>query len=138
MVTETPAGMERLVKSFKHLELANSGAPPQAATDEGRIALKNANHTLEFDRKTARLLSLRAATAPEQEFAVSNEAVPVFVIQHLTGAREIRQISSLEARHVDIESAGATLRAVFSSVGGLDLTATVTVRLDEQSPQSRW
>ena len=117
---------------------ANGEAPRQASIDPSSVTLKSSNHTLEFDRKTARLLSLRATAAPAQEFAVSNEALPVFVIQHLTKTREFRQISSLEARHVDIESTGATLRAVFSSLGGLDLTATVTVRMDEQSPQSRW
>jgi hypothetical protein len=117
---------------------ANGEAPRQAPIDQSSVTLKSSNHTLEFDRKTARLLSLRATVAPEQEFAVSNEAVPVFVIQHLTEAREFRQISSFEARHVDVDTTGATLRAVFSSVGGLDLTATVTIRMDEQSPQSRW
>ena len=102
------------------------------------LLLENANHSLAFDRKTGRLLSLRAKEAPDQEFAVASDALPVFVIQHLTEKSEFRQISSAEARKVDIQSTGTALIARFSGLAGLDLAATVTVRMAENDPLSYW
>src|ERR1019366_4364875 len=54
---------------------------PQATDNENRIVIENSNHKLEFDRKSARLLSFRSTSATDQEFAVSTDSLPVFVIQ---------------------------------------------------------
>jgi hypothetical protein len=113
-------------------------APPPATDNDNRIVIENSNHKLEFDRKTARLLSLRAGVAPDQEFAVASDAAPVFVIQYLTETREFRQIASTDAKEVEIQSTGQTLMAVFSRLGGLNLAVTVTVRMAYHDPLSRW
>ena len=111
------------------------------------IIMENLNHKLEFDRKNARLLSLKATSALDQEFAVSNEQVPVFVIQYLTPDKQFRQIASTEAKEVDVRlaekpaSSGGkekTLTADFTGLGGLDLAATVAVRTLTDDPLSYW
>ena len=115
------------------------GEPSLPAIDnENRIVIENSNHKLGFDRKNARLLSLRATIAPDQEFAVATSLVPVFVIQYLTGDKQFQQIASTDAQKVDIQSTEKTLSAVFSGLGGLDLAATVTVRMAANDPLSRW
>jgi len=43
----------------------------ETAAEPDSIVLENANHKLQFDPRTARLLSFRAQAAPEQEFVVS-------------------------------------------------------------------
>src|SRR6266849_4423892 len=83
-----------LANSLAPAKLALSDAPTQASAEEAAIVLGNSNHQLKFDRKNARLLSFKAKDAPDQEFIVSSEQVPVFVIQFLIGDREFQQISS--------------------------------------------
>jgi hypothetical protein len=102
------------------------------------ILLENANHKLQFDRKTARLLSFRGKDAPAQEFVVSNPRVPVFVIQHLTPDHEFRQIASTDATDVTVESTRNTLTASFSGVGNLDLGVIVRIQMPEGGGASRW
>jgi hypothetical protein len=113
-------------------------SPLAAASAEDVFTLENSNHKLEFDRKTAQLLSLRSKGAPQQEFVISNPGIPVFVIQHLTEAREFRQISSLDAKSVDVQVENRTLCAQFSDLGGMNLSATVKVTMGDDGPQSRW
>jgi hypothetical protein len=113
-------------------------APLPAQAGENVILLENSNHKLEFDGKSARLLSVRSKLAPDQEFAVSNDQLPVFVIQHLTSEKQFRQISSTEAKEVNVRSADNALTADFNGLGGLDLGATVTVRTRENDPASYW
>ncbi len=110
----------------------------RATTSETGYILENSNHRLEFDRKNVRLLSLRAKVAPDQEFAVANDLIPAFVIQYLTEDREFRQIASTEAKEVSIQPLGNALRADFSGLGGLNLAATVTVRMADNEPLSHW
>ncbi len=117
---------------------AGAEAEPIAADDSNRIVLENSNHKLEFDSKSARLISFRARITPTQEFAVASEQIPVFVIQYLTRGQEFRQIGSGEASQIHVESDGKTLTAVFSGLGGLDLAATVTVRIADGDPLSYW
>ena len=83
----------------------NGKALPATTGHEDRIIIENPNHKLEFDRKNARLLSLKATSAPDQEFAVSNDQVPVFVIQYLTPDKQFRQIASTEAKEVNVRLA---------------------------------
>jgi hypothetical protein len=109
------------------------------ATDgQDGIVLENSNHRLECDRETARLLSFRAKTAPQQEFAVLNEQVPVFVIQSLTTNREFRQIASTDAKEAIVKSKDGALEATFSGLGGMDLSAVIGVRIEPGSPSSFW
>ena len=69
---------------------------------------------------------------------VTNERVPVFVIQYLTADREFRQISSNDAKEARVESGTGTFSASFSGFANLDLAATVRVRLGNDGPASRW
>jgi hypothetical protein len=117
---------------------AGAEAATPAQNGEDGILLENSNHKLAFDPKSARLLSLRSTLAPDQEFAVSNEQIPVFVIQYLTSEKQFRQIASPEAQRMDVRSADGKLTAAFTGLGGLDLAATVTVRTQDNDPASYW
>jgi hypothetical protein len=116
---------------------AQAEASPPSAGDAG-TRLQTSNHSLAFDEKSGRVVSLRSALAPEQEFVVSNEKMPVFVIQHLTQDSRFEQISSLDAREVKIRNADGKLTAEYAGLGGLDFAATVTVRTEGDDPASYW
>jgi hypothetical protein len=118
--------------------VARGESPAPAQDARNRIVLENSNHKLEFDRKSARLLSFRSTLAPDQEFAVATDLLPVFVIQYLTADKQFQQIASTDAPKVDVQMTGKTLSAVFSGLGGLDLAATVTIRMVDDDPSSRW
>jgi hypothetical protein len=63
---------------------SNTAAPLAALAAAGRITLAGVNHRLEFDSKTAQLLSLRPARGGP-EFIAAGDRHPVFVIQYLVG-----------------------------------------------------
>jgi hypothetical protein len=127
-----------LAKGFTPAWMAGSTPESPASGGQNGIALETSNHKLAFDDKTARLLSLRSNLAPDQEFNVSNEEMPVFVIQYLTHGKQFRQIASSEAHDVKVQIADKTLTAEFTMLGGLDLAATVTVRTMDNDPASYW
>src|SRR5579862_9306024 len=56
---------------------AQAEASPPSTGDAG-TRLQTSNHSLAFDEKSGRVVSLCSALAPEQEFVVSNEKMPVF------------------------------------------------------------
>ena len=116
---------------------ANRRAETPPRTVDG-IPLENANHRLVFDRQTGRLLSLVAKAAPQQEFVVAPEQLPVFVIQYLNGERQFCQIASTSAKDAKVRAVANKLTAEFSGLGGLDLAATVEVRVSEDDPLSYW
>ena len=68
---------------------AGRDLPAAAPGGDSGLALETPNHKIAIDEKTARLLSLRSTLAPGQEFIVSNEKMPVFVIQYLTAGKEV-------------------------------------------------
>ncbi len=111
-----------------------------AAVPEGSsgTTLATPNHKIVLDEKTARLLSLRSTLAPEQEFIVSNDKMPVFVIQHLTAEKKFIQISSLDAAAVKIQTVDKKITAEFTGLGGLDRAATVTIRTEDNDPATYW
>lgn len=117
-----------------------SGAEPLIAATGAAdpIDRSNANHRLAFDLKTAQLVSLRSTAAPEQEFIESRVPQPAFVIQYLDDKKAFHEISSTQAAHTSISTAGSTLRAEFLKVGGLDLDAEITVKTSGTEPESRW
>ena len=117
---------------------ASRETPPAGGDTEERIIIENASHRLGFDRKTARWVSFRAKAASDQEFIVSSDQVPVFVIQYLGEDNEFRQISSSQASQVTVRSSEGGLTADFSGLSGLDLGATVTVRTSANDPFSYW
>jgi hypothetical protein len=91
-----------------------------------------------FDRTTARLLSFRAKAALEQEFVISNEEVPVFVIQYLTANHEFRQIASTDAKEARVESGDNVLQAAFYGLGNMDFSAVIRVRIEPGGPSCLW
>ena len=60
------------------------------------------------------------------------------MIQYLNGEKQFQQIASTEAKEVNVKSDARTLTAEFTGLGGLDLAATVTVRLADGDPLSYW
>ncbi len=118
---------------------AASGEVQALAQDVGNtIVLANSNHRLAFDPKNGRLISLKAKIAPDQEFVVTNDQLPVFVIQYLNSEKQFQQIASTEATEVNVKSDEKTLTAEFTRLRGLDLAATVTIRLADNDPLSYW
>jgi hypothetical protein len=130
-------GWDLLAKAFT-LPVASGEAQPLAADSEGGIVLENSNHRLAFDSKTARLHSLKAKIAPDQEFAVLNDQLPAFVIQYLDSDKQFQQVASNEAKGTDVKSSGNTLTAEFTGLGGMDVGATVKVRTADNDPLSYW
>ena len=127
-----------LAKGLTPAWAAKGAAPAPTRDSEDTILLENSDHKLEFDRKNARLLSLRSKIAPDQEFAVASDQLPVFVIQHLTSEKQFRQITSTQAKDVKVNSADNTITAQFTGLAGFDLAATVTIRAKENDPMSYW
>src|SRR5208337_872942 len=80
----------------------------------------------------------KAKIAPEQEFAVASDQLPVFVVQYLSSEKQFRQIDSSQAKELRVRSSEKTLTADFTGLGGLDLAATVKIRLAENDPLSYW
>ena len=117
---------------------AGRDLPAAAPGGDSGLALETPNHKIAIDEKTARLLSLRSTLAPGQEFIVSNEKMPVFVIQYLTPEKKFQQISSLQAREVKVQAADKKITAEFTGLGGLDLAATVTIRTEGNDPATYW
>jgi hypothetical protein len=113
-----------------------ASAPLMTPAAGGRIALANRNHRLQFDSRTAQLLSLRPA-AGGPEFIAGGPSHPVFVIQYLDTEKQFQQIPSGEARNVVVRRPQKDLlQAEFIGLGGKDLDATVTVRIE--NTLSRW
>jgi hypothetical protein len=110
-----------------------------SSVSSGSISLRNADHTLGFDAKTGRLRSFRSQLAPDQEFIESAPDDPVFVIQYLDGSRRFRQITSAQARSVDVDGSAADRIAVtFRDLAGIDLHVSVQVRTSPDGQASLW
>ena len=108
-----------------------------------RITLETACDTLRFSSKTGSLVSLRSKVAPDQEFIAFAEDDPVFVVQYLDADRRFRQLTSHQAREIDIQhtadqSGETTLIASFRGLGDLDLDAEVRVKSAQDESLSRW
>lgn len=131
-------GARKLWGSIRSVAIPSAQPDDAKIADPDAIVIENANHKLAFDRETARLLSFRAKDASAQEFVVTNDRVPVFVIQYLTDGHEFRQIASTDAREAHVESGQGTLTAIFTGLGNMDLAATVRVRVAESDSASRW
>ena len=131
-------GARKLWGAILGIRVPAADPVPGGAAETDSLVLENANQRLQFDPKTARLLSFRAKEATAQEFVVTNEHVPVFVIQYLTADHEFRQIASTEAKEVSVESTDGTLTANFTGLANMDLAATVRVRVAEGESASRW
>jgi len=138
----------RFLPGPSRLSLALDESPmAQAPGSPERIVLSNDNHRLEFNPETGQLISLRAATAADQEFVPSNDRHPVFVIQYLGQESEFHQIASPQAKEVRVRASQKAsaegghekiLTADFNGLGGLDLAVTVTVRSRSGDPNTYW
>jgi len=119
----------------------------EKADRTGSFTMDNGNHKLEFNPQTGKLESLRAITAPDQEFIQASDRDPVFVIQYLDEQNRFREIVSTQASEIVVNSVdqsgsgtaqGRLLTADFRQLGGLELDATVTVRTVPDDPLSYW
>ena len=124
--------------------LLGSGAAMAAQAQEagtGSLELKNSNHTLEFKKDTGQLIRFEA---DGQQFVSADPGDPAFVIQYLDHMDEFQQVDSTTAKtvavHLDKPATGEeqVLTAKFGGIGGLNLSATVTVRQNATDPLSRW
>jgi len=106
------------------------------------IRLTTARDELGFDAAAGRLISLKAATAPQEELVASSADDPVFVLQYFSPMREYRQLTSLDAEsaHIDCSESGrqASLTMRFLRVGGLDLDVVAEVKTSLDDDFSRW
>ena len=124
------------------------GSPAQEGSQKPEhLILDNGNHRLEFDSQTAQLRSLRAVGAGMQEFIPPDDRHPVFTIQYLDPSQAFHQVTSTQAREVHVRTDQRTLEdghreavltAEFVKLGGLDISATVTVRSAFGDPKSSW
>lgn len=119
---------------------AHAAPARQAETaPSGAIRLANADHALRFDAKSGRLLSLRSRLAPEQEFVEAGADDPAFVLQYLDGGRRFRQITSAEARTIEVDrSAADRVAFTFRDLAGLDLAVTTSIRSSPDGKASLW
>jgi Domain of unknown function (DUF6259) len=125
-----------------------SGGPGQKESREkDSLALVNANQRLEFSSRTGALISLRSHAAPDQEFIPIHDKHPVFSIQYLDASRAFQQIDSTQAQEMHIRtqqqpssngSNETVLTGDFTGLGGLDLSARVTIRITPGEAASRW
>ena len=65
--------------------------------------LETANDSLEFDGKTGKLVSFRAKLIPHQELLEMEIDTPAFVIQYLDADRNFCQITSQQAKEIDVD-----------------------------------
>lgn len=106
------------------------------------FVLETSEDVLTFDSDTGQLVSFRAKGALDQELMAATSADPVFVLQYLDADRCFHQITSQQARRIDVTcsdcSAERRLVARFGDFDGPDLEVSVRVRTSTDDRFSRW
>jgi hypothetical protein len=106
------------------------------------MTLVTLHETLAFDPGSGRLVSLRPAAAPAQEFMDSAADHPVFALQYLDDAGGHRRLDSRDAGSCDAslreDGDVRTLVLRYTRVGGRDVEVALTVRAARGQPFSRW
>lgn len=118
-----------------------AAAPSFADANSSTIVLESENHRLTFNSKTGQLISLRASQAIDQEFIFPHGDDPVFVVQYLDDKRFFHQVTSKQAARIEVKSSSEPehlLLFQFHTLGGLDLNASVTIRVVPGDPSSHW
>jgi hypothetical protein len=143
LATKRFMGLFRSSRSASSAEKDGPGREESSTAE--RLVLSNGNHRLEFNSRTAQLVSLRSLAAPDQEFIPPNDHHPVFTIQYLDRTRAFQQITSTQAQEIKVRrnqqasvKGGAGLTADFMGLGGLDLSAMVTISMAADDPAGRW
>ena len=111
-----------------------------------RFLLETMNDRLEFDGTTGKLISFRAKLVPHQELLEMESDVPVFVIQYLNAGRDFCQITSQQAKEIDIECEHNStdgvhrgeLTATYRNLDGLKVDATIKVCVSSDDRFSYW
>ncbi len=97
---------------------------------------------LEFDASTARLVSFRNLAALDQEFILSSEHHPTFVIGYFDEKRAYHQLDSLQARKVVVSQShqddSSEISASYQQIAGFDLDIHFTISASPTSAFSRW
>ena len=106
------------------------------------LQLKSQTDTLQFDRRTGRLLSFRTRHAPTRELLASSPAHPAFILQFLDRHGVYQRLTSFDARRITVSSrshgAQHTITLRFDRLANLDLTLTATIRASSTEPGTRW
>lgn len=104
--------------------------------------LQTLNENLEFDSATARLVSFRSQAALDQNFILSTEQHPTFVIGYFDEKRAYHQMDSLQARIIDVSLDSlenqSTISASYHQIAGFDLDIHFTITASPTMPFSRW
>jgi hypothetical protein len=106
------------------------------------LSLHTQNDSLAFDPQTARLVSFRRQSAPNQEFIAFSEQHPAFVIGYFDEQRAYHQLDSLQAASVRVEQNtrgdNSTIHAHYRQIAGLKLDVQFSVTAARGDPFSRW
>ncbi len=106
------------------------------------LTLQTQKDLISFDPATARLVSFRSQSTPDQEFIASSDQHPVFVIGFFGPERAYHQIDSLQAGSVSIENrlqdGQSTILAHYKQIAGYDLDIHFSISASSDSPFSRW
>jgi len=111
-----------------------------------RFLLETMNDRLEFDGTTGKLVSFRAKLVPHQELLEMENDFPVFVIQYLNADRHFCQITSQQAKGIDVECEHHStegvhrreLTATFRNIDGLKVDVTIKVYVSSDDRFSYW
>ncbi len=106
------------------------------------LVLLTSSDTLGFDPATARLVSLRRQSAPDQEFIAYSEQHPAFVIGYFDSQRGYHQLDSQQASAVSVrqetQAGWVTLHASYHGLAGLALDVHFSISTSPADPFSRW
>lgn len=106
----------------------------------GSYSLETRDSELTFDQR-GRLMSFVSKDASDQNFVITEEEDPVFVIQYLDRG-DFHQISSNQAERVDIEleDGGERTKLVgeFKRIGGKELNVEIEIGASETEKHSIW
>ena len=102
------------------------------------VSLRTSRDRLTFDAASGRLVSLRPLHKPGCELVESAPADPAFIIQYLDESRAFREISSTQASAVSCQAEAGQLVFAYTGLAGLDLSASVTVRVAPDDRYSHW
>jgi hypothetical protein len=112
--------------------------------DSKRLSMETAYDLMEFERATGKLVSLRSKIMPDNELLCVEGDDPAFVIQYLDSERQFRQISSLQAKRVELHykqdqnDDSTILTFEFHNLDDLDLSATIVVKSSIHDRFSYW
>jgi len=107
------------------------------------IVVEGSGYRLMMDGTKGAIISLRSTYGDGRELLVSNHGnLPLFNIELMNERREFKTVSASDARKITIKRAGHTsqqsILIEFTSVGGLELDASVTIHCPQNESLTYW